>query len=92
MQAVPMTILAFLSDRKDVGKILRHLGLPTTVPALAPTRSSGRVLRFALPEDNARQGKPDRAGGETSVPGDPRSADFGAKAAIYPGGPGDSRP
>jgi hypothetical protein len=29
------------------------LGLPTTVPALAPTRSSGRVLRFALPEDHA---------------------------------------
>jgi hypothetical protein len=81
-----------LSDPEVVGTILRHLRLPATVPALAPTRSSGRVLRFALPEDHARQGKPDRAGGETSVPGDPRSGDFGAKAAICHGGPGGSRP
>jgi hypothetical protein len=31
---VPMTVRAFLSDPKVVGKILQHLGLPTTAPAL----------------------------------------------------------
>jgi hypothetical protein len=31
---VLMTVLAFLSDPKVVGKILQHLGLPTTAPAL----------------------------------------------------------
>jgi hypothetical protein len=39
-QAVPMTVLAFLSDPEVVGKILRHLGLPTTVPALAGGETS----------------------------------------------------
>jgi hypothetical protein len=39
------------------------------------------VLAFLL---TARQGKPALAGGETSVPGDPRSGNFGARAAISP--------
>jgi hypothetical protein len=53
-----MVVLALLSDPEVVGKILRHLGLPTTVPALAPARSSavpskgGRSLGFVLPEED----------------------------------------
>ena len=50
-QPVPMVVLAFLTDPEVVGKILRHLGLPTTAPALAPSRSSGRMMGFALGED-----------------------------------------
>jgi hypothetical protein len=44
-----MIVLAFLTDLEVVGKILRHLGLPTTAPALAPSRSSSHSLGFALP-------------------------------------------
>jgi hypothetical protein len=50
---VPMVVLAFLTDPEVVGKILRHLELPTTAPALAPSRSSGRILGFALAQDEA---------------------------------------
>jgi len=34
-----MVVLAFLTDPDVVGKILRHLGLPTSAPALAPAGS-----------------------------------------------------
>ena len=43
-QPVPMVVLAYLTDPDVVGKILRHLGLPFSAPALAPARSSGRPL------------------------------------------------
>ena len=43
-----MVVLAFLSDPDVVGRILHHLGLPTTAPALAPAKSSGGVLGFDL--------------------------------------------
>jgi len=46
-----MVVLAFLSDPEVVGKILKHLGLPTLPPALAAARPSGRVLGFALAEN-----------------------------------------
>ena len=32
-----MVVLAFLSDPDVVGKILRHLGLPTTAPETSDT-------------------------------------------------------
>ncbi len=48
-----MIVLAFLSDPEVVGKILHHLGLPATAPALAAARSSGRSLGFALPEEDS---------------------------------------
>jgi len=35
-RSVAMVVLAFLTDPEVVGKILRHLGLPTCAPALAP--------------------------------------------------------
>ena len=35
-QSVPMVVLAFLTDPDVVGRILRHLGLSTCAPALAP--------------------------------------------------------
>jgi hypothetical protein len=50
---VPMTVLAFLSDPKVVGKILKHLGLPTTAPALLAANSPAPALGFVLPEDDA---------------------------------------
>jgi hypothetical protein len=46
-----MVVLAFLTDPEVVVNILRHLGLPTTAPALAPSRASGRMMGFALGED-----------------------------------------
>ena len=38
-QSVPMVVLAFLTDPDVVGKILKHLGLPTSAPVLAPAGS-----------------------------------------------------
>jgi hypothetical protein len=35
-RSVALVVLAFLTDPKVVGKILRHLGLPTCAPALVP--------------------------------------------------------
>lgn len=57
-----MVVLALLSDPEVVGKILRHLGLPTMAPALLPARSSGRELGFALPEEDAVSGGGDDDG------------------------------
>jgi hypothetical protein len=37
-----MVVLAFLTDPAVVAKILGHLGLPTTAPALAPANLLGR--------------------------------------------------
>ena len=36
-------VLAFLSERAVVKAILRHLGLPTTGPPVAPARASIQV-------------------------------------------------
>jgi hypothetical protein len=53
-----MIMLAFMSDPEVVGKILHHLGLPTTAPALAPARSSAvpskgrRSFGFVLLEED----------------------------------------
>ena len=47
-----MIVLAFLTDPEVVGKILKHLGLPLSAPALTPARSSGRSLAFAMPEED----------------------------------------
>ncbi len=71
-QTVPMVVLAFLSDPEVVGKILRHLGLPTTAPVLAPARSSTRALGFGLPGEDAVSGREegDDAGG-AGAPGPP---------------------
>jgi hypothetical protein len=56
-----MIVLALLSDHEVVGKILRHLGLPATAPALAPARSSTRARGFLLPEDDVISGREERA-------------------------------
>jgi len=34
-----MTVLAFLTERASVKKVLEHLGLPTTGPPIAKARS-----------------------------------------------------
>jgi hypothetical protein len=34
-----MVVLAFLTDPRVLGRILAHLGLPTSPPALAPPRN-----------------------------------------------------
>jgi hypothetical protein len=52
-----MIVLALLSDPEVVGRILHHLGLPTTAPVLAPARSSTRALGFVLPEDDVVSGR-----------------------------------
>jgi hypothetical protein len=58
-----MVVLAFLSDPDVVRKILGHLRLPTTAPALAPARlfsaagTLGRALGFALPEEDVVLGR-----------------------------------
>ena len=61
-----MTVLAFLTDPDVVEKILRHLGLPVSAPALSPARSS--PLGFALPEEESGLYETDRDdGGDTIV-------------------------
>lgn len=47
-KSVPMVVLAFLTDPEVVGKILRHIGLPTTAPLVARARSSRDAQGFAL--------------------------------------------
>jgi hypothetical protein len=47
-QSVPMVVLAFLTDPEVLGRILRHLGLPTTAPLVARARSSGEAKGFEL--------------------------------------------
>jgi hypothetical protein len=49
-----MVVLAFLSDPDVVSKILRHLGLPVSAPALAPARSPRGQMGFELPQDGGR--------------------------------------
>jgi len=71
-RAVPMIVLALLSDPEVVGKILHHLGLPTTAPVLAPARSSTRALGFGLPEEDAVSGREESdAAGGAGAPGPP---------------------
>jgi hypothetical protein len=48
-----MTVLAFLSDPDVVGRILRHLGLPTMAPALAAANRPTPAFGFVLPEEDA---------------------------------------
>ena len=62
-----MVVLAFLTDPEVVVKILRHLGLPTTAPALAPSRSSGRIMGFALGEDEDASARGPRDAAEEST-------------------------
>ena len=60
---VPMTVLAFLTDPDVVGRILRHLGLPTTAPALASAgRSPQPELGFVLAGEDAEPGRRDAEG------------------------------
>ena len=47
-----MVVLAFLTDPEVVTKILKHLGLPTTAPAVAKAGSSASSLGFELPEQD----------------------------------------
>ena len=48
-----MVVLAFLTDPDVVQKILTHLGLPTTAPALAATRTSQPEMGFTLAAQDA---------------------------------------
>ena len=67
-----MIVLALLSDPEVVGKILHHLGLPTTAPVLAQARSSTRALGFGLPEEDAVSGREESdAAGGAGAPGPP---------------------
>jgi hypothetical protein len=45
-----MVVLAFLSDPEVVSRILRHLGLPTVAPVVAPARRCGEAEGFELGE------------------------------------------
>ena len=62
-QRVPMIVLAFLTDPEVVGKILRHLGLPVSAPLIAPARSSGPALGFALPDEDSTSSAREEDGG-----------------------------
>ncbi|MBU1698605.1 MAG: hypothetical protein KJ831_00520 [Candidatus Eisenbacteria bacterium] len=50
-ETVPMVVLAFLTNPQVVGKILRHLGLADTAPALSPARPSDPPMGFLLEAD-----------------------------------------
>ena len=55
----PMTVLAALSDPPVLAKILTHLGLPSTSPALAPAQRRGQLDFF----DELSEGDADGATG-----------------------------
>jgi hypothetical protein len=46
-----MAVLAFLTDPDVVAKILRHLRLPTSAPAVTAAKSATPALGFDLPEE-----------------------------------------
>ncbi|MBU1948385.1 MAG: hypothetical protein KJ970_01195 [Candidatus Eisenbacteria bacterium] len=48
-ETVRMVVLTFLTDPKVVGKILRHLGLAATAPALSPARPSDPPINVNVP-------------------------------------------
>ena len=65
-----MVVLAFITDPEVVGKILRHLDLPVSAPALAEPRLSQEPKGFELEEVEAGAGGEDTAPdeGETRPP------------------------
>jgi len=64
-----MVVLAFLTDPDIVERMLRHLGLPFSAPALAPARSPRPALGFALPDEDSISGDGEDDGGrESAVP------------------------
>jgi hypothetical protein len=83
-----MVVLAFLSDPAVVKKILDHLGLPATAPALAPGRSfrasgtGSRGLKFLLPEEDAVSGRE-----EGDDAGDSAAPEPGIRRALEGGPP-----
>ncbi len=69
-----MTVLAFLTDPDVVQKILRHLGLPTTAPALAAAgRSPQPEMGFTLAGEEAEPRDAEGDDGEGSGPRAPPS-------------------
>jgi hypothetical protein len=67
----PMTVIAYLTEAAVVGKILTHLGLPTTSPPVSPARLPEQVELF---EDDtmcgrSEDGHPPRGRGPPPEPG-----------------------
>lgn len=82
-QSVPMVVLAFLTDPDVVGKILKHLGLPTCAPVLAPTGSVSSPQQLMQQEaafSDAADGDPWPDGGVVSD----RGMDQGSSATSRP--------
>jgi hypothetical protein len=87
-RSVPMVVLAFLTDPEVVEKILRHLGLPTCAPALAPAGSmpcqqlplqqlapfSGPALGCTVPDEGGMKdsGEDEEVGSSEAAPPDIR--------------------
>ena len=53
-----MTVLAFLTERAVVKKILEHLGLPATGPPKAPARGAAELELDERPADELRDELP----------------------------------
>jgi hypothetical protein len=53
-----MTVLAFLTERAAVKKILEHLGLPATGPPKAPARWAAQLEPDDRPADELRDELP----------------------------------
>jgi hypothetical protein len=53
-----MTVLAFLTERVVVKKILEHLGLPATGPPRAPARGAAQLELDERPADELRDELP----------------------------------
>jgi hypothetical protein len=53
-----MTVLAFLTERAVVKKILEHLGLPATGPPKAPARWAAQLELDDRPADELRDELP----------------------------------
>jgi len=66
-ESVAMVVLAFLTDPDAVGRILRHLGLPSCTPALSSASPSGLPLGFSLPDEDSVVGEREDDGGDSMV-------------------------
>jgi len=77
-----MVVLACLTDPRVVNKILGHLGLPSTAPALGPARSFGQLELFEDQEVD-HQGSLSRS--------DPRGPNGGSRSSRGPPLQGDGQ-
>jgi len=65
----PMTVLAYITERQVLEKILSHLGLPTSAPPLAPARRlDNEAAEFDFAKTPKQRSNPSRQAQARSPP------------------------